>query len=64
MEYLVAIPFIISFYYLIMMALGKLKSENKIDDANTGGLGSSGNSTLCDSSNFDCSFNGGDGGGS
>jgi len=47
-----------------MMLLGKLKSKSKIDDANSGGSGSNGNSGLCDSSNFDCSFGGGDGGGS
>jgi len=55
-EYLVAIPFIISFYYLIIMALGQLKLENKIDDANAVSLGSNGNSILCDSSSFDCSL--------
>ena len=43
------------------MALGQLKLENKIDDANAVSLGSNGNSILCDSSSFDCSLDGGDG---
>jgi len=47
-----------------MMLLGKLKVESTIDDANSGGSGAHGNSGLCDSSSFDCSFGGGgDGGG-
>jgi len=60
LEYLL-IVFGISFFYFIMMILGKLKIKKKIDDPSAGETGAGGDVILCDSSAIDCS-GGGDGG--